>query len=637
MRVSLLVILLLPLAASADVVLSEGTNLSVDVADDGRIVFDLLGGLWLLPDKSSEAQALDTGHLRVLAPRWSPDGGNIAFTAERDGQSVPHVYDVSSAAVRSIDALRLPASDVAWHPDGTRLTFSSARSAVEADIHEVDVHTGLHWRLTSLAGAETDPAWSADGRNLIYVHNADGEWTLMLRRFGEPDRALIVSEHPLSSPSWRPDGSLISYLKHDGEIRIHMLILSDPMLDRELVADSDIFDTPVAWRDRQNFIYAANGSIKRRDFNSWIPRNVPFRAEIKREPVAAGEAASRTLPSVDAPDKEWVLRVDRAYAGGPQGHEQSVDILIRGGNIAAVEPQRDRGALPVIDLGDVTAVPGYIDAYAALPDTVDESLGPLLLSLGITTMVGTNPRVDALNSVWSGDVTPGPRLLSLQPLDSFEPGDEPWLVTIDAVSDSGRIRDARRIGAALLADSWQTFLSVGASLVVGSQSSPASPAGNRYKDVAVATQRGPFHFVSAMAGLATPGVETLYSLRQSDRLERYGGESPREAATLRPGSSRLVLGSLPNRFPPGLATIAELKAMAASGRTGHEVLDAAGRNAAEALGLTGQLGTIEAGAVADLVILAGDPLLREDALTSVVAVVRNGRFFSAVGLIDRAK
>ncbi len=637
MRVSLLVILLLPLAVRADVVLSEGTNLSVDVAADGRIIFDLLGGLWLLPDASSQAQALSTGRLRVFEPRWSPDAERIAFTAERAGQAIIHVYDVDSEAIRSFESIRLAAADIAWHPDGTRLTFSSAVSAVEADIHEVDLVTGLTWRLTSLPGAETDPAWSDDGRSLVYVHRIEDEWSLKLRRFGEPDRVLIVSEHPLSSPPWRPDGSLISYLKHDGEIRVHMLILSDPMLDRELVADSDIFDTPLAWRDRRNFIYAANGSIKRRDFSSWIPRNVPFRAEITREPVAAGAAPSRTLTSLNAPDKEWVLRVDRAYSGGTRGHQSSVDILIRGGSIAAVEPQRDRGTLPVIDLGDVTAVPGYIDAYAALPDAVDASLGPLLLSLGITTMASQHQDIDALNAVWSGSGTPGPRLLRFQSLDTFERGDEPWLVTIDADSDSESIREARRVGAALLADSWQTFLSVGASLVIGSQSSPASPAGRRYKDVELATQRGPFRFVSAMAGLATPGVAALASLRQAKLLKRYGENSPREAATLRPGSSQLVLGSLPNRFPPGLATIAELKAMTASGRPGHEVLDAAGRNAAEALGLAGQLGAIEAGAAADLVILAGDPLASEDALTSVVAVVRNGRFFSAVGLIDRAK
>ena len=77
--------------------------------------------------------------------------------------------------------------------------------------------------------------------------------------------------------------------------------------------------------------------------------------------------------------------------------------------------------------------------------------------------------------------------------------------------------------------------------------------------------------------------------------------------------------------------------MAAAGRPGHDILDAAGSHAADALRLTGQLGSLAPGAAADIVILAGDPLARANALTSVVAVVRNGRFFSAVGLIDRSE
>ena len=35
----------------------------------------------------------------------------------------------------------------------------------------------------------------------------------MLRRFGEPDRVLIVSPARISAPSWRPDGSLVTFAR----------------------------------------------------------------------------------------------------------------------------------------------------------------------------------------------------------------------------------------------------------------------------------------------------------------------------------------------------------------------------------------------------------------------------------------
>ncbi|MGB5630737.1 MAG: hypothetical protein WBM57_15320, partial [Woeseiaceae bacterium] len=47
------------------------------------------------------------------------------------------------------------------------------------------------------------------------------------------------------------------------------------------------------------------------------------------------------------------------------------------------------------------------------------------------------------------------------------------------------------------------------------------------------------------------------------------------------------------------------------------------------------LGRVAPGAVGDLILVDGDPLQRVNDAINVVAVVRNGRFFSVAGLIDR--
>jgi len=49
------------------------------------------------------------------------------------------------------------------------------------------------------------------------------------------------------------------------------------------------------------------------------------------------------------------------------------------------------------------------------------------------------------------------------------------------------------------------------------------------------------------------------------------------------------------------------------------------------------LGRIAVGASADLVFVDGDPLNDIVDALNVVAVVRNGRFYSVSGLVDRAK
>ena len=58
---------------------------------------------------------------------------------------------------------------------------------------------------------------------------------------------------------------------------------------------------------------------------------------------------------------------------------------------------------------------------------------------------------------------------------------------------------------------------------------------------------------------------------------------------------------------------------------------------ATVLGLDRQLGRIAAGQAADIVLVAGDPLAAINDARNVVAVIRNGRFFSAIGLIERAR
>ena len=126
------------------------------------------------------------------------------------------------------------------------------------------------------------------------------------------------------------------------------------------------------------------------------------------------------------------------YDGVVGVYRSDVDIVIDGGHIAAVEDRQDRPGVIVIDLGDITVIPGFIDAYGRLPDDVDESLGPLLLGLGVTTLVAEHEQAGPLDVVWSGKGIPGPRVLAAHSLqDAATDPDLPWLVTISGDMSSG--------------------------------------------------------------------------------------------------------------------------------------------------------------------------------------------------------
>ena len=597
---SAILLLLGSAVASAQVTLTKGTNFSIDVAKDGQLAIDLLGEIWVVPPSGGEAQVISSGVSPARWPRWSPDSSAIVYQSRAGNQEQIWLYRFEDELAKNISDGEFFDRQPSWHPDGERIVYASDRRDTGFDLWELDVPTGLTWRISDLPGDETEPAWSSDGEDLAYIHRRNGQWSLMLRRHGQPDRVLETSPTRLSSPSWRPDGSLITLLRHrDSGLSIDMVILSDPILIRPLITGEDVFIAPVTWRDRHQMLYAANGLIRTRTFNSRTSTTVPFRATVQQSETRQRAAApQRELVAIDAPVGQLVIRTSRLFDGLGGGYREGLDIVIEGARIMAVEGRRDRPGAIVVDMGDLTALPGYIDGRASLPKDVDESLGPVLLSFGVTTIVTESARADELNRRWSGKEMPGPRVLG-----------EGWQLDVDSVS----------------------------TLTLGAESLRTSPRGIRYEDARLGDTEAPATILSGLADARTRGLAALFRSRQAELLRAYPMAIRRfaEAPKLAAQSSSLVLGSKPNGLPPGIALHAEFRALAEAGLNREHVLRTAGINAAKALGLGLQAGRIAPGSSADLVLVDGDPLGNIDDTLNIVAVVRNGRFFSTVGLIER--
>ena len=635
-----------PAAASADIYLTEGTNFSVDTAADGRHAVDVLGALWIVPAAGGEATPLGSGEFPARRPRWSPRDTHLVYESRPPGQSLLRLLSLANGTSEALTDGRYPALDPAWHPDGERVVFASARDDSGFDIWEIDLPTRLAWRLTRRPGDESEPAWSPSGRDLLYVHEYDGLWQLILRRRGAPEEVLVASDRPLAAPSWRPDGTLVTYLEQGDEgWSVGMTILSEPRLHRTLIEAEDFFLDPIAWADRQTMIYASNGKIRRRAFDSWTSRDVPFRARVGA-PVtpAAVSGRQRALPVHDAPTGRTVIRARRLFDGLGGGYRRNQDVIIDGARIDSVRVSASHEDAIIVDLGDVTVLPGFVDAYARLPDEVSPDLGPLLLSLGVTTVVADTASSEALDRTWAGKAMPGPRILRAAAIGT-EVADPPWLVTIhgeqqSSVQHRDRVRSWHERGVPVLADSWQVALGSGASLLLGTGARPTSPGGRSYQDVQLAGGAGAVTMISGLADASTPGLDELALARAAPLLAPGVLAPPRRFAVtpnLGGAAPSVVLGSLPNGLPPGLALHAELRALVAAGLNESQALKAAGVNAAAALGLGLQVGRVASGAVADLVIVDGDPLDDVGDAINVIAVVRNGRFYSLSGLLERSR
>jgi hypothetical protein len=74
----------------------------------------------------------------------------------------------------------------------------------------------------------------------------------------------------------------------------------------------------------------------------------------------------------------------------------------------------------------------------------------------------------------------------------------------------------------------------------------------------------------------------------------------------------------------GITTLREIELLGGSGLSPAEAIAAATRTPARMLGLAGEIGTVETGKRADLMIVRGDPLKDLRALRSVQWTVKNG-------------
>jgi len=641
------------LAAPADDIVTGSSRLSIDVSRvDGRIAMDLLGDIWILPANGGQAVLAAEGQHQASRPRWSPDGKHILYQIMSGEESGLWLLDIEASETTRVSLPLANDQFGSWHPQGDRVVYAAIRNSTNFDIWETDIATGLSWRLTDDPGDEFEPVWSANGRDLAFVRKYEDQYSLMMRRRGRPVEMLLQSDEPLSSIAWRPDGTLLTYLRGSDDAMIsEMIILSDPPLVREFARGEDFFAAPVSWLDRSQHFFTADGYIKKRAFGDWRSRPLPFRAIVPGpEARSPRVVASHQLSIVDPPTEKLVIRGARLFDGIWSTYREHLDVLIEGGKIVAVEPQKEWPDATILDLGDVTILPGFIDTWSRMPPGPQHRAGLSLLAYGVTTIVSDQISESFDPSLWEGETSPGPRLLpalNLAADTAVDEGAAIFLASIaparpdnELVTAAGELR-AR--GIPVIADNWRTHVNADADMLLGINALPRFSLEERRKaDQATAgipaTSTEVVTVISGLADASTPGIDTLLQSRQAREINQKATPARRHAVSPRSVSSSatILLGSKPNGLPAGMALHAELRALQAAGLSGEQVLHTAGRNPAKALGLENQIGTITPGALADMILVSGDPLNNAEDALKIVAVIRNGRFFSLVRILEQA-
>jgi hypothetical protein len=218
-----------------------GYDYQPDCSSDGRWVVyvkydkDAME-LWALNLERGQARQLTSGGAVNVDPRFSPDGKRIAFVSTSyKGRFHIFVGDFSNGELTNVQRLTGESrSDLprfyysefdheispAWSPDGRELIYVWNRGHIYG--------TGGFWRMKAEAGAlaheihyeetawKARPEFSPDGKRIVYASYLGGQWHQLWTMPAEGGDAFPISygDFDNTNPRWSPDGNKIAFISN---------------------------------------------------------------------------------------------------------------------------------------------------------------------------------------------------------------------------------------------------------------------------------------------------------------------------------------------------------------------------------------------------------------------------------------
>jgi tricorn protease len=194
-----------------------------------KIAFVYAGDIWTVPRAGGAATRLSSPLGEESFPRFSPDGTQIAYTANYDGNLDVYVVSVNGGEPKRLTHHPMEDRVIGWHPDGKRVLFASGRESGRQRFNQfylVSNTGGLPEKLPVPYGEFG--AFSRDGRQFVYMPQSQDFRTWKRYRGGwAPDLWLFdlqtfasrnLTSNPANDaqPMWR--GNSIYFLSDRGKV-----------------------------------------------------------------------------------------------------------------------------------------------------------------------------------------------------------------------------------------------------------------------------------------------------------------------------------------------------------------------------------------------------------------------------------
>lgn len=664
------------------------------VSNSGRFVaFAALGDIWILePGKSRPVQITNDVFIDI-DPVWSPDDKWLAYTSDKNGNMDLWIKEISTGKelclLDALDNLKFPS----WSADGARIAFYQAdpNAYSRSSLRVIDVKARKVAILYEGLFEASQPSWSKDGKYLI-VSSLDpyssrfregiSKFLIMASdrsgaRFASPVRGRSLATRGKNGPVIAPDGKSIAYILDNVlwtvQVDARLNILGAPVqLTHELA------ENPSWTGDSKSIVFLATDKLKR--VAVFDGRIEPLDMEFNWTP--------------QQPNGRQVIHAGKIFDGISDKYIENADIVIERNRILEIVPHLAGRKEKVIDASRQTVIPGLFEMHTHQNAQLGEKGGRLWLAYGVTSIrePGTDP-YDALErkESWASGKRLGPRSfftgghmegsrIYYNRSTSNTAGAQLELelgraVTLgyDMIKTYVGLPDIlqKRItefahAHGLPVSSHEIYPAAGLGVDgvehIGATSrrgySPKLTALNMsYQDVLALTAQSGIYMtptISLHGGLnALITGDSLffdhwqfpafYSEKQKQELRSAAARArgsnrsypniEKTVIRLMRSGARLTPGTDSPIIPSGLSYHAELQSWVAAGLSPFETLRAATQWSAQQAGAGGELGTIQPGKLADLVIVEGDPLRQIKDLLNVKAIIKNGQYLDRKALM----
>jgi Tol biopolymer transport system component/imidazolonepropionase-like amidohydrolase len=657
------------------------------ISPDGtQIAFAAVGDIYVMPVGGAAVNvtrdsALDTD------PSWSPDGSSLVYSSDKDSAQLQlWIRDLKSGQARRVTNLDTQPQGASFSPDGQRIVFFNVDGMWRvAEMSILDIASGRVTKIHDSLPQPGTPTWSPDGRRIALAGIAP-----MTVRFREgtnqvqtisasggdvkwyaPIPMLSIDSRGGGGPVWSPDGTKMAAI-YEGVLAVWPVAASGEPLGPPRRVTSESAHAPSWQGDSRHILYQSLDQLRIVDIETGETRTVPLNLT--------------WTPAI--PRTRTVIHAGRLLDMKTAAPRTNVDITVVGNRIVSVVPHAaaNHAKAEVVDASNLTVMPGLVEFHSHLQKDFGAAQGRAWLAFGVTTVRSPgNTPYEAVEDREANEagVRPGPRVygtgylmewnrvyykmgIAISSVSQFEMElQRAKVLEHDLIKSYVRLPDVQQKRMVEFAHSIGVPVATHeiwpAALVGVDNTEHTSATSRRGYSPKMATLSAAYEDVVQLFGasqrifcpmISGGGSRQLFAddptLKQDPRFTLYPGWMQRQVAQgtfafavdPRGGNGKMVLDIMKagglvvagTDTPNAVNLHGELMAYRLAGMAPFDVLKTATVNPAKALGL--EAGTIEAGKLADIIMIDGDPLDNIANTTKVRKVMANGRLHDVAQLVS---